>query len=147
MRKHIKSLMTFVPMLILSALVFSCNGNNGRTQTENIEKSDNLYSSILSVDNKKVYLGEIDKKATTVIPFTFNLKNETDSIIVIDKVDVSCSCVKISGFPKQLEAGQSGNLTGEVNLKNQSGHLRKSIFVNYCDTCITALKIVADIMD
>lgn len=133
-------------MLILTQILLSCNNSN-TTQSYDKNNDTHFSSSILLVENKKLDLGEINKRDKTTIPFKFALRNESNNTIVIDKVDVSCSCVKIVDYSKRLEAGESSELIGEINLKNQSGHIRKSIFINYSDTCLTVLRIVADILD
>jgi len=146
MKKYIELFKNLLTMLILSTFVLSCNNNNKNTSKDNNENKP-FQSSFLSTDNKVLQLGEINNNDTESIPFAFHIKNESDSILVLNKIDVSCSCVEVTDFPKQLGANQSGEICGEINLKNQSGHMRKSIFVNYCDTCIMVLKIVADIID
>lgn len=146
MRKYFENVMEFLQLVVLLAVVASCNNDKHQVYVEK-GIDNNLDSSSLSVDSRELYLGEIDKIQSESVSFTFNLKNISDSVLVINKVDVSCSCVEISDFPKQLQSGQSGKLTGRVDLINQSGHIRKSLFVNYCDTCIAVMKVVADITD
>ncbi|MDE6610387.1 MAG: hypothetical protein K2K33_07510, partial [Muribaculaceae bacterium] len=52
-------------------------------------------------------------------------------MLVINKIDISCNCLKIIDYPDSLFAGQTGEITGEIDFKNQSRHLRKSIFITY----------------
>lgn len=142
MSKYIKLITVLFSILILSGSLLNCS-NSSQTMTDD---TNMVYdSSDISVEDKELCLGEIDKNLNRIIPFEFDLKNSSDSIIVVNKVDVSCNCVKIIDFPKRLVVGQSAKLSGTIDLNNQVGHLRKSIFINYDDTCITVLKIVADV--
>lgn len=146
MDKYTRRVICLCVIMVLSLCMLSCS--NGRPDTQHDKDEYKLISSsLLSVDNKELNFGEINKSDKTIIPFTFTLRNDANSTIVIEKIDVSCGCVKIIGSPKTLESGQSGNLTGEIDLTNQSGHIRKSIFINYCDSCLTVVKVVADILD
>lgn len=132
--------------MIMPLINLCCNNNDQKHYiNRKVNKTNN--SSILIVDNKVLDLGEIDKSDKAIVPFNFILKNESDDTLYIDKIDVSCSCVKIIKYTEQLEARQYGNLIGEISLKNQSGHLRKSIFINHSDTCLAIVKIVGNILD
>lgn len=138
--------MTMVIYLSMSIFGLSCNKNR-EVITEPGKNDEVLCDSILSVDIKELNFGEIDKNNTPIIPFEFSIRNIGDCYVKIDKVDVSCSCVSVNDYPKQLIPGQTGILSGKVDLKNQKGHMRKSIFISYCDTCVVALKITSDIID
>lgn len=133
-------------LLLLIFFTFSCNNNSLQLSNEK-NQDKTLQTSLISVESNVLRLGDINHNDTESISFVFHIKNETDSILSINKIDVSCSCVHITSFPEQLEVNQSSQICGEVDLKNQSGHIRKSIFVNYCDTCVTVLKIIADVIE
>ncbi len=133
--------------LLLPLLPMACNHKRAINSDSPLNDSEyNCYNdSSLSVDPENLSLGIINPENTHVKPFIFTISNNTDNIMIINSIDVSCSCVKIIKFPQTLKAGDSGQITGEINLKNQSGHLRKSIFVTYNDSSLRLLKITADI--
>lgn len=132
-------------MLILLINMQSCT-NQTKTAPQNPSFNSNYDSdSILKVSKDEINIGEINKNDKTSVKFAFELTNSSSSSIAINKVDVSCSCVKVNYFPKLINSKQSSKLTGEIDLKNQSGHVRKSIFVSFNDTCVKVLKIVADV--
>lgn len=133
--------------LLLPLILMACNQkrtNNSDSRLNNSEYSCNNDSS-LSVEPENLSLGIINPENTHVEPFIFTISNNTNNLMVINSIDVSCNCVKVIKFPQTLKAGESGQITGEINLKNQSGHLRKSIFVTYNDSSLRLLKITADI--
>lgn len=133
---------------IVSMIAFyNCTSSDSKNNM--IETKDSEISlstdSILFVDPNIISFGEIDADKKDVRPFTFKITNLSDSLLVIEKIDVSCQCVTVSSYPDSLASGKGGEIRGTIDLKKQSGHMRKSIFVNYNNGSIKMLKIKADI--
>lgn len=103
----------------------------------------------LQVKDSRYILGEVLKSKGDSIEFIFNLKNCADSLIIIKKVDVSCGCISIIESPDSIFPNMNAKLKGVVNIKNQHGHLNKSIFVNYGRrrNSILLLRIIGDIIE
>lgn len=146
MKNIITYILLFAIFLTIALFELSCKNITGDTPSE-LGEQITTSLSFISIENKEYSIGEVNKSERLLVPFEYNLRNISDSIISINKVDVSCSCVKITDFPTQLSSGQSGIITGYIDLKNQIGHIRKSIFVSYCDSCVTILKISGDIVE
>lgn len=103
--------------------------------------------SALTVDNPHFKLGEISKKEKDTVCFFFDLENISTQLASIDKVDVSCNCVKIDTKTHPIYPHSKLRVNGHVNLKSQHGHLSKSLFVTYNNNQLLQLRVVGDIKE
>lgn len=110
----------------------------------NSQFADDIDTTLYVNDNV-INLGYIESDQKNVRTFSFEITNLSDSTLVINKVDVSCNCVEIINYPHSLNPAQKGRIFGRINLENQIGYMRKSIFVNYNNGRIKMLKITANI--
>lgn len=117
---------------------------NAQTQL-NVNGSVENTDSLMSFEPNVIDLGRIDTDDNRIVPFEFKLTNNSDTIMDISSIDVSCNCVKILGYTKSISINQTGKISGKIDLRNQSGHLRKSIYVNYNNDSMKLLKIIGDI--
>ena len=84
-----------------------------------------------------------DKKNT----FSFLLQSRSDREIYIEKVDVSCGCMKIDKKPKTIAKGQSASLDGHVEISGQSGKLSKAIFVKFNNGKVLMLRVIGEVKE
>jgi hypothetical protein len=64
---------------------------------------------------------------------------------IINNIDVSCSCVSIFHKTRAIRPKENVILNGTINLKSQTGHLSKAIFINYGKGNLLTLRVIADI--
>lgn len=134
-------------ILLSYVLTFSgCGNSSNENKNEGVQLSTTTaMDSMINVNPHTLALGERHERELREESFVFKIKNLSDSALVIDKIDVSCHCVSILSYPHSLQQNEQGDIRGTINLKNQSGHVRKSIFINYNNGALKILKITADI--
>lgn len=91
--------------------------------------------------------GEVSKSNKDTIQFSFVVENHSDKMISLDKIDVSCNCVKIDSKQKPLHPHSIVKINGYINLKNQLGHLSKAIFINYNNGNLLQLRVSGDVKE
>lgn len=132
--------------MIIGINIVGCRNTSNANYTQS-QYSDIDNDTLLSFSPSILSLGTLDSHSKDVEPFTFKVYNKGDSILRIDKVDVSCSCIVITSYPSTLPIGHAGVVNGYITLKNQYGHLRKTIFMKYNISKTKTIKIVADIAE
>lgn len=63
----------------------------------------------------------------------FKIKNSGDELLKITKVRKTCGCFKVLPFPKELKAGESGEIKIEIDPATLSGNFSKLVFVQSND--------------
>ena len=131
---------------ICICLNYGCINGNDTTVNDDqaITESDDLC---LAVIPRTINLVRINKNKFPRNELRYELKNGSDSIVRINKIDVSCGCVTIVSFNYSIIPNHTETITAEIDLSNQSEHLRKIIFVNYNDGQVKRAKVIADIED
>lgn len=84
---------------------------------------------------------------SNVVNHTFNIRNEGDSVLVIESVRTGCGCLASSLQRNRLEPGESVPLAAELSLKGRTGRQDKSIYLHSNDpvTPILRLSMVTEI--
>lgn len=103
--------------------------------------------SALTVDNPHFKLGEISKKEKDTVCFFFDIENISNQLASIDKIDVSCNCVKIDTKTRPIYPHSKLRVNGHINLKSQYGHLSKSLFITYNSKQLLLLRVIGDIKE
>ena len=129
----------FIYLILVTNIIFGCTHSN--KDINNVQDK----KEVLVPEIKHLYLGKINKNGRDTISFSFRIYNQSDKIACINKIDVSCSCVSLAKSVKPIPPKQSMNIYGTLNLKTISGHISKSIFVNYNNGALLVLRIVADV--
>lgn len=140
-----KTITRIIVMMCITVGLISCDGKKDLSNHENLNVYLNKIDTLVSIEPTILSLGSIEPKSKNKVSFEFSMSNHHDSIIHINNVDVSCNCVTITSYPSLISPGETGDIKGFLNLKNQHGHLRKTIFVKYNNECIKTIKITADI--
>lgn len=91
----------------------------------------------------RYHIGVVD--TDKCYPFEFILSNHSDSVVPIEDVEVSCSCLKLTYTPKYIMANSSARITGVMDTRNQHGFIDKSIFVSYNNEGLIILRVSADV--
>lgn len=129
-------------LLSILTLFFSCQVPERQHTTKHIvqEKESKLVAK-----EAKIYLGKWNKAEKDTIHFQFYLTNASSSMTIINNIDVSCSCVSIFHKTRAIRPKENVILNGTINLKSQTGHLSKAIFINYGKGNLLTLRVIADI--
>lgn len=128
---------------VFFALLLAITGCN---KTNKSNQAYSYYSDVLTVTPDKYDFGDIEKKGKLVIPFSFKIKSKADSTIYIKKVDVSCHCLSIDTITT-IYPNHENELKGTIDISNLSGHINKTIFVNYGEDEVLLLRIKGDIIE
>jgi len=79
---------------------------------------------------------------TDTISCYFQIKNATDSILVIDRVLVSCNCLSVQEFTqKPLAKGETGFIKVTLDTHKVSGKFRKNIYAKTNQGCTPLLRL------
>ncbi len=119
-------------------------GCTNQTRKETPVKKTTSYGD-LYVEQKHYYLGEFPKGEKDSVEFRFVLKNSNNSLITINKIDISCSCLKIKTNVREIHPQDSILLEGKMGLKGLNGHISKPIFVKYAYDKTLLLRVICDI--
>lgn len=134
----------FVQTLLLLSLtvilLFSC-----QSKKEKVSVINNSDYQVLQPTNSKINIGTHNNKDIVRIPFSFKIKNTTPTDVSIEKVDVSCNCIKIISHPTKVRGYRHFQLKGQIDISHQQGHISKCIFINYNSNKILLLRLVGDI--
>ncbi len=61
---------------------------------------------------------------------TFLLTNTGDELLKIDKIKITCGCSAADVDKKELEPGETANLTAQINRESIAGPFSKGIFIH-----------------
>lgn len=122
----------FSSFLSVIVLLVSCS----YSKEENSRFIDGLY-----VEKAYYDFGEVNKKHLQHIPFLFKLENKNGKTITINKIDVSCDCVKLKKIPNSIKPGKTGHIEGFIETNGQSGKLSKILFVNFNEKQVILLRV------
>lgn len=111
--------------LCFLSLLVSCSKLQ-QSQESDLNQKHQLYAI-----ESKYDFGEATKDLQSNIPFVFLIKNSSDSIIHISKVESLCGCVTIVSKPDSLNPSHTAKIEGFIDVSQQEGKLLKTIFVNY----------------
>lgn len=127
-----KTIKIFI-LLILSALLFSCNSGDGKlsgdlvTNPKSAQNPSNVKPVIqfekTEFDFGKILQGE-------VVSYTFHFTNAGNAPLIITSLEKSCGCTT-GDFPKQpIEPGQGGEIKITYDSKGHFGFQSRTVIVN-----------------
>lgn len=134
---------TLIGGIFLPAILIGCNKTKSLDESVNLSEND----SCIIVSPQKFDFGEVKKDTAHMVKFEFKLTNNCDSTIKINNADVSCECVSILEYPDRILPNQTLPIKCEINVKNQLGHIKKNIFINYNESSVIMFKVVGDVLD
>jgi uncharacterized cupredoxin-like copper-binding protein len=135
-------------------LQFNTNGRSGSQRKsvfvetndpENSKLELKIYGTVVKKmkesagSNKpKIYFSESQHdfgsvKEGNVVDYIFKFSNKGDSPLEIKDVKTSCGCTAALISSKTIEPGQEGTLKVELNTKNKSGKMSRSVTINSND--------------
>ena len=74
-------------------------------------------------------MGNINKNKKPSITVSFIIYNNTNKVIEIKKIDVSCGCMKPLIKKFTLKTNDSKKIPIKIDLKHQSGKFDKRVFI------------------
>lgn len=82
-----------------------------------------------------------------VVDYTFNFKNVGKSTLIIKDIKTSCGCTAALASSKRLKPNEEGTLKVELDTKNRSGKMTRtiSVYSNDPKDPIKILKVHADV--
>lgn len=90
-------------------------------------------------------LGNLSGSLDSIYHFQIDLYNPSDETLVIKRVDVSCSCVKIADKPKFISTKEKTTLHGSLSVKEGSS-FDKNIYILYDSIGTALIKIKGEII-
>lgn len=121
----LKKLKPFFILFICCAISVSCS--KSATSPKAHLRKNNLVS-YLSVQDSIISFGKVHQ-AKKHIKCTFKLRNDGNNNISINKIDVSCGCLKPSLSSIVIRPQKEEILTIDVDLTKQYGNINKSIII------------------
>lgn len=116
-----------VVVLVLFLFISACQDSQ-RAAYINDSFKRNSEKAFLSI--QKVFdFGEVDKNEILFKEISIGVENTGNAPLVLEKVDVSCGCMKPSYTKYPIKKGEKGCINVIVNTKNQSGIFNKSIII------------------
>lgn len=129
-------------LLVCSMIIISCKNMSKADLTHNT----NNATSHLEIESSKYSFGKVSRSKQKKILCPFTLINTGSKLLVIQKIDVSCSCVSIKAYPKVIPPKKSKNLFVEINTEKQLGVFNKAIFINSnADNSLELVRIKGEI--
>ncbi len=123
--------------------VMSCSSSPKSKRTV-----DNVSIGEIVVEPRKCDFGQVSAKKQEVVVCIAKIKNESDRIINISKIDVSCGCMKAYLQSDRLTAGDSTVVSIEINTKKQRGYFNKVIYINSnAANSLVLLRVKGEILD
>lgn len=134
--------LVLIGMMASSPILFGCDVN------KNAKDTDTGNEHALTVLNPHYEIGTHKGGAPdSIINVRFNLANNTDSVIIIDKAEPGCSCVSIDGFPRKIEPNSEETLDATINIARQRNHISKAIYITYNGTKVRVVRIIGDVVE
>jgi len=107
---------------------------------------DSIVGPYLRLDKNKYDFGKIRSKKTPEIIVEFEMENQGISPLVILKVDVSCSCMKVNSPKAPILHREKAVLKVTIDTKNQKGMFNKAIFIkSNAENDIVLIRILGEI--
>lgn len=91
----------------------------------NNKVSENVEGPDIYIDGLKYKFGKILEGQNVV--FTFYFKNTGTKDLVINELDVNCSCVIVKQYDKTVKPGERGKIYGIIETKGFLGEVIKAI--------------------
>lgn len=121
----------------------SCNSRTREAQPPTTAQNE----AGLQAAESRYDFGSVSKSKKDSVIFEFELRNKGKEPVVIDEIDLSCSCLSISSRPDTLQPGTSATIRGAAGIKESKGKFSKPIFVNYNNEEVLLLRIVGNVTD
>lgn len=112
-----------IPFIFLMSCNEGVNKKDCGKETVIYEKKQETLSS-LEICPQKIELGDVKKEAGKHMFY-----NKGKQPIVIQKLDVSCGCIKTKLFGNIIEPNKSVKMEIDINPENKIGFFSKAIFV------------------
>ena len=114
----------------LYTILPGCNHPNPpHTVLANSENATDTTTTSLQWETQRYDFGTVDKARIKNVRFDIGMKNLGDKPIAIQKVDVSCGCMKAEFAPEPILPSQDSKLSVNINTENLSGQFSKVLFV------------------
>lgn len=128
-----------LPLLFL-LLLTSCSEPSNHVE--------GVSSGHLYIENKVQSFGKVNKNKTKEIKCYFPITNTGDSTIVINKLDISCSCISAEISSKNILPHEQEIVTVKINTTNRLGVLNKSVFIkSNADNSVEIIRVKGQILD
>lgn len=116
-------------LLLFSTLFLSCNKNAQPSSNEQQTEKETLERPYLSVQESYDF-GTLSKKEVSMKEFEINIQNTGNEILVINKADVTCGCMRTEFTKSPIKKGENGKINVKINTKNQNGIFSKPIIIS-----------------
>ncbi len=135
-------------LILVFALLVNIGVKAQESQLDRILKAANPSvaqgSEAISFESKAVSLGVISEDATNV-KGSFKFSNQCDKPLVIVKVVVTCSCVKVDFERRPIVVGGSGEIKFHYSPKGYPGSInrRLMVYTNLSESSPTAILTIS----
>lgn len=120
----------FILLVGLYTILPGCNNTNPpHTAMDKGENATDTTTTSLQWETQRYDFGTVDKAKIKNVHFEIGMKNLGDKPIAIQKVDVSCGCMKAEFAPEPILPSQDSKLSVNINTGNLSGQFSKVLFV------------------
>lgn len=114
----------------LYTILPGCNNTNPpHTVMDKGENATDTTTTSLQWETQRYDFGTVDKARIKNVRFDIGMKNLGDKPIAIQKVDVSCGCMKAEFAPEPILPSQDSKLSVNINTGNLLGQFSKVLFV------------------
>ena len=114
----------------LYTILPGCNNTNPpHTVMDKGENATDTTPTSLQWETQRYDFGTVDKARIKNVRFDIGMKNLGDKPIAIQKVDVSCGCMKAEFAPEPILPSQDSKLSVNINTGNLLGQFSKVLFV------------------
>ena len=130
-----KYLMICISVAVVCASFLSCVWD----KKNNVRKVDDFGDKLVAV-NKKYDFGVA--KDSDSVNYNFKISNISLETIQINKAKVTCGCLVIKDYPKEIAPDAIAEVNGSIGLKGKKGKFNKVVYLVYGNGDILLLRIV-----
>lgn len=122
--------MKYLSVLLLFSILFpSCNQKTQPSFKEQQTEKTTLERPYLSVQESYDF-GTLSKKEVAMKEIEINIQNTGNEILVINKADVTCGCMRTEFTKSPIKKGENGKINVKINTKNQNGIFSKPVIIS-----------------
>lgn len=123
-----KALICIIPFVFLTSCNKDANIKDYTGRSVKYERTQEELSD-LEIKPQKIEFGDVKKEKGKHIKKTVDFYNKGNKPIVIQKVDVSCSCMKTKLSENVISPKKTVKMEVDINPENKTGYFSKAIFV------------------
>lgn len=115
--------------IMMPVSLYSCTNGSKSNRVLSSKTFSIGDSAYLSIVPQKYNFGKVNRNNSPQFDVNFDIENKGGTLLVINKVDVSCGCLSVKYPNEPIFPGKKAQITIQIDTRKQIGRFNKSVFI------------------